>query len=183
MQPWSREPRFRPQFHAANPHTDHKSLVLENPTGHAAYSSERQEILLQERMGQSDQSLTIYHCIIKYLCGWMQHNDCVIMHIIAFPLVLGHIGRQAWHDSNTALFVCSFIACTCKWMWKENAMQLLYYNEKTSVPRWPILQAVRSSQNETWRCESWCCGVKLVWELHRALRGRAWEGNRIEPMG
>lgn len=34
----------------------------------------------------------IYHEIIKFLCGWMQHNDCVVMQIIAVLLVLGQMG-------------------------------------------------------------------------------------------
>lgn len=69
--------------------------------------------------------------IIPYLNGWMQHNDCVIMQIIAFPL--SQIGGQVWPYLicvNTAKTSClervitlsdvvHWSSLMCEWLFKK----------------------------------------------------------------
>lgn len=93
---------------------------------------ERNETPQQEKMGAESALFScerIYRQIIKFLCGWMQHNDCVIMQIIAFPLVLGQIGRQARPyqipgiTSGTLVYTqrCLYInSLLCEWLLRTN---------------------------------------------------------------
>lgn len=63
----------------------------------AARFVEKCESVQQEKIGWSHHSsprLRMYHQIIKFLCGWMQHNDCVIMQVIASLVRLGICSRQ-----------------------------------------------------------------------------------------
>lgn len=75
----------------------------------------------------------IYHTIITFLNGWMQHNDCVIMQIIVFTLMLSHMSCQAWPYLicvNTAKTSClervitlsdvvHWSSLMCEWLFKK----------------------------------------------------------------
>lgn len=131
----------------------------------------------------------IYQQIIKFCSGWMQHNDCVIMQIIACPLVPGqkgwHLFKDKWEHLRlrTDMFGDEFITVWKDVMSKhhqhsdkEAVLQQLLYGKKHSSFSWPGPEAVRSVPDEIWR---WCTSVTLHSRLHNSLSGEV-HGKLIE---